>query len=380
MKRTYHDYLNVEFLKGTISKTGFRDTGPLEDFIMDFELHNIVRGRLDACLRGGMAAPFYINRGAIRVSRDVDMFAFETTKHTEMVMDDLEARQSEYSIDVKKWQTNPALRHLPLLQYKVGYKSTFGRARTVKLDIFCDPRLKDVPCTTARSGFDLKYFSSKHPIRMLAHVALVADKITSLSDAPVGYGAERRNQMHKQIYDIASLLRRLSDIDLAKLLGAYRLLASSKGSFHARHDMPNGPSAEEIASSVPSSVLALLDLDKNMALTREFSNGFSSFKGTYLGANRYQRTDHHANTLLVVLFSKRMLDGLTGAVDVTYLAELHRQTIEILSNLEDPSLRPATEKTVRESIKATDPMPGRYNHMLADAAYLAHRIRMEGAA
>ena len=50
MKRTYRDYLNVEFLNGAISKTGFRDTGPLEDFIMDFELHNIVRGRLDACL------------------------------------------------------------------------------------------------------------------------------------------------------------------------------------------------------------------------------------------------------------------------------------------------------------------------------------------
>ena len=380
MKRTYHDYLNVEFFNNTISKTGFRDTGPLEDFIMDFELHNMVRGRLDACLRGGMAVPFYINRGAIRVSRDVDMFAFETAKDAGMAMDDLAAHQSEYNIHVKKWQASPALRHLPLLQYKVGYKSTLGQARTIKLDIFCDPRLRDVPCKTATSGFDLKYFSTKHPVRMLDHIALVADKITSLSDAPVGYGPERRNQMHKQIYDIASLLRRLSDIDMAKLLGAYGLLASSKGSFHARHGMPGGPSAEDIASSVPSSVLALLDRDKNMALTREFSNGFSSFKGTYLGANRYQRTDHHANTLLVVLFSKRMLDGLTGAVDVTYLAELHRQTVAILSNLEDPLLRPATEKTVRESIRATDPLPGRYKHMLTDAAYLAHRIRMEGAA
>lgn len=380
MKRAYHDYLNVEFLNITTSKAGFKDTGPLEDFIMDFELHNMVGRRLDTCLRGGMATPFYIDRVAIRVSRDVDLFAFETTERTETIMGDMAAQQSEHNMRIEKVQTNPSLRHLPLLQYKVGYKSALGPTRTIKLDIFCDPRLRDAPCVMAKSGFDLKYFSTKHPIRMLDNVALVADKITSLSDAPVGYGTERRIQMHKQIYDIASLLRRLVDLDLTKLLGAYSLLASSKGSFHTRHDLPHGPSAEDIAASVPSSVLALLDREKNMALTREFSNGFSSFKGTYLGNNRYLRNDHHANALLVVLFSKRLLDGLTGAVDVPYLEELHRRTVEILSNLKDPTLRPAAEKTVRESIKAIDPMPGRYEHMLADAAYLVHRIRTEGAA
>lgn len=379
MRRTYSDFLTAEFLGSAASMAGFQDPGPLEDFVMDFEMHNVIRGRLDTCLRGGMAVPFHLEREMMRVSRDVDLFAFETVERASRAMQDLAARQGEYDLQVNREDANPALSHLPLLQYKIRYKSAFGQTRIVKLDIFCDPRLKGVPCEAVKSGFGLKFFSTRHPIRVLDDVALIADKITSLSDAPVGYGEERRGQMHKQIYDIASLLRRLPDIDLPKLIDAYKLLASSKGSFHARRGEP-GPSAEKIAAGVPSSILALLDSEKNMALTREFSNGFSSFKGTYLGGTRYPRIDHHANTLLVVLFSKRLLDGLTGAVGVSRLKGLHRQTVEILSGLESPSLRPATTKTVKESIRADDPSPDRYKHMLAGAAYLTHRIRLEGAA
>lgn len=380
MKRIYHDFLTAEFLDKTASRAGFRDAGPLEDFVMDFELHNIIRSQLDTCLRGGMATPFHLDRGMMRLSRDVDLFAFETVECAGEAMQGLVTQQDKYGVRVKKERVGPALSHLPLLQYKIHYKSAFGQTRIVKLDIFCDPRLKDVPCKAVKSGFGLRFFSTKHSIRVLDDVALVADKITSLSDAPVGYGAERRGQMHKQIYDIASLLRRLPDIDLPKLVGAYELLASSKGSFHAWRGEPAGPSAAKIAASVPSSVLALLDREKNMALTRDFSNGFSSFKGTYLGGNRYLRIDHHANTLLVVLFSKRLLDGLTGTVGMHRLEELHRQTVKILSGLENPSLRLATAKIVEESIEADDPSPDRYKHMLEGTAYLTHRIRLEGAA
>lgn len=66
----------------------------------------------------------------------------------------------------------------------------------------CDPRIKAVPDRVVRRGFNLGRFPTQHSARMLDHGALVADKITSLSEPPIGCGAERRGRMHKQTCDM----------------------------------------------------------------------------------------------------------------------------------------------------------------------------------
>lgn len=375
-RRLYHDYLGAKFLKRAASQAGFRSPDVLENFIMDFEVHNMVSSRLDVCLRGGMAAPFYLDSGAMRLSRDVDLFVFEPEDAARAAMQDLALKQDDYGIRINKLPQHPSFPHLPLAQYNVEYRSALGQTSTIKLDLLCDPQIKAVPDRVVRRGFNLGCFSTRHSVRLLDHGALVADKITSLSEPPVGYGAERRGQMHKQMYDIALLLKGRPRADLAGLIDAYRLLASAKSSY-AGHGGSAVHSPAKIMAGVFSSVLALLDRERGFALTREFSDGFSAFKGTYLGSLPYARADHQANALLVALFAARMLKRLAGAGGTNTMDEFHRRTIGMLLSLGNPSTRLAAERDVKEAIQADDPTPARYASMLPDVAYLVHRIRLE---
>lgn len=174
----------------------------LENFIMDFEVHNMVSSRLDACLRGGMAAPFYLDSGAMRLSRDMDPFVLEPEDAARAAMQDLALKQDDYGIRINRLPQHSSFPHLPLAQYNVEYRSALGRTSTIKLDLLCDPRIKAVPDRVVRRGFNLVCFPTQHSVRLLDHGALVADKITSLSEPPVGYGAERRGRMHKQTCDV----------------------------------------------------------------------------------------------------------------------------------------------------------------------------------
>ena len=376
MKRSYHAYLEGKFLERAARESGFRDPNTLENFIMDFEVYNIVRSRLDVCLRGGMAVPFYLDRGTMRLSRDIDMLVFEQKDAARAKMHNLQLRQDDYGIKIAELQTHQNLKHLPLAQYKIHYRSASGSTNAIKLDLLCDPQIKTVPCKVVGHGFGLRCFSTQHEVRLLDHGALVADKITSLSEPPVGYGEEQRNQMHKQIYDIALLLKSRPRADLGRLAKAYDLLASAKGSY-ARRGETDGPSPVEIMAGVSQSVLGLLNHERAFSLTQEFSNGFSAFKSTYIGGLPYRRTDHHADTLLVALFAARLLRLIKSGADAGPIGKSHLQTIEILRKLGRPSTRPTAEQAVKDSINADDSSPDRYASMLPDVAYLVHKIRLE---
>lgn len=101
---------------------------------MDFEVHNTVSSRLDACLRGGMAVPFYLDR-AMRLSRDVDLFVLEPEDAARAAMQDLALRQDDYGIRINRLPQHPSFPHLPLAQYNVEYRSALGRTSTIRLDL-----------------------------------------------------------------------------------------------------------------------------------------------------------------------------------------------------------------------------------------------------
>ena len=173
------------------------------------------------------------------------------------------------------------------------------------------------------------------------------------------------------------LLKGRPRADLAGLIDAYRLLASAKSSY-AGHGGGSGTfSPTKIMAGVSPSVLSLFDCERGFALTREFSDGFSAFKGTCLGSLPDARADHQANALLVALFAARMLKQLAGCSGTDSMDEFRRRTIGALLLLENSSTRQAAERAVKEAIQADDPSPARYARMLPDAAYLVHRIRLE---
>ena len=375
MKRIYDGVLSAAFLKDAASRAGLRDASLLEDFVMDFELHNIISGRLAVCLRGGMAVPFYIDRGAVRLSKDIDLFVIEGVEDTRAKVLELADEQAANGVVIKEQTVGPKLAGLPLLQYRIGYDSVFGSTRDIKADLFCSPELKGVPVTIRKSGADLRHFATRHEVILLDRHALIADKLTSLSEETVGYDSSRRREFHKQVYDIASLLQALPRIDPLKLVDAYKLLATRKG-------MPaSGTSAKQfspaaIAEDVVDTILRLADLD-NGRPRQGFAEGYAEFQMNYLGDTPRHPSTQYADALLIALFAKRLLSRLQNSISPETMQDLHNQTIRIMLSLKQPHLEKATARIVKDIIKAGDPLPSRYDHMHSSVAYLTHLIRAE---
>lgn len=76
------------------------------------------------------------------------------------------------------------------------------------------------------------------------------------------------------------LLKGRPRADLAGLIDAYRLLATAKSSYVGHGGGSSIPSQTKIMAGVSLSVLSFFDRERDFALTREFSDGFSAFKGT----------------------------------------------------------------------------------------------------
>lgn len=95
-----HDYLGAKLLERAASQAGFQSPDALENFVMDFEARNMASSRLDSCLRGGVAAPFP-DSGAVRLSRDVDLFVLEPGDAARAEMQDLALRQVDYGTRIR---------------------------------------------------------------------------------------------------------------------------------------------------------------------------------------------------------------------------------------------------------------------------------------
>lgn len=375
MRRVYDGVLSAALLKDAASRAGLRDASLLEDFVMDFELHNIIRGRLDVCLRGGMAVPFYIDRGAVRLSKDIDLFVFEGVEDTRAKVLELADEQAANGVVIKEQTVGPKLAGLPLLQYRIGYDSVFGSTRDIKADLFCSPELKGVPVTIRKSGADLRHFATRHEVILLDRHALIADKLTSLSEETVGYGPSRRREFHKQIYDIASLLQALPRIDPLKLVDAYKLLATRKG-MPASGTPVRQFSPAAIAEDVVDTILRLADLD-NGRPRQGFAEGYAEFQMNYLGDTPRHPSTQYADALLTALFAKRLLNRLQNSISAESMQDLHNRTNRVILSLKQPPLEKATAKIVKDIIKANDPLPGRYDRMHPSVAYLTHLLRTE---
>ena len=375
MKRVYGGILNAAFLQGAASRAGLRDASLLEDFVMDFELHSIISGKLAVCLRGGMAAPFYIDRGAVRLSKDIDLFVFEELEVTRAKVRELAAEQAASGVVIEEQEASSKLAHLPLLQYRIRYDSVSGTTRDIKADLFCSPELKCIPVTTRKSGADLGHFTTRHEVVLLDHHALIADKLTSLSEKTVGYSAARRREFHKQVYDIASLLRALPLIDPQKLIEAYNLLATRKGA--PSPETPAGQfSPAAIVEDVVDTILRLSDLD-NGRPSQGFAKGYAEFQMYYLGDTPRHPSTQYTDALLIALFAKRLLGMLKNELSPESMQDRHDQTVRTILSLKEPHLEKATTKIVKNAIKANDPLPNRYARMHPSVAYLTHLIRTE---
>ena len=123
-----------------------------------------------------------------------------------------------------------------LVSYRIIHGSCLGKPGSVRVDAFCGASLH-INTRLVPSGSRILDFETLQEIAILSRGTLLADKITSLAVGTVGVGGGRHTEIVKQIYDVASLLRRANAGDIKTAHDSYRELTGFKVDCF-RHDPP----------------------------------------------------------------------------------------------------------------------------------------------
>ena len=350
----YH-FVN-ELEKNNIEKiaTKFHFGNPLyvEKFIMDFEMNYHISQEINSVLRGGMCVPFHTRLGVRRLSIDIDLLTELQVDEVGKIMEKLNSALPDVTI-TKYNPKNPA--PIPnLVTYLVEYNSCFGKPETVKVDYLCDMPLK-LPTQKIKAGEEIIEFKIDYSSEILTRGALIGDKITTLALQKIGLQNPKNGTLSddipKQVYDIASLLKSATDKDIQESLLVFLNLTAFKVKIY-----DNGIfDVENILDTIHSSIPNLLSFDDQITTISEYVGIFGSFKGTYLNISQpYKKTEHITDILLVwfyVVYLKKFYEkSLSQDNVVSKIISIIKLFLEILDYGQDD------KKDLREDLLNSMPV------------------------
>ena len=336
-------YLTQTSLDDIASKYHLRNTAGIEKYIMDFELlFHILKVLPDCTVKGGMAVPFHVSGGLRRLSEDIDMVTHHTKEETENAIEGLR-KDLEPLVDMRLYVPKKPRRRLPLLTYWCRYRSHIADSQ-IKLEIFYGAK-GTIPIKTFDSGFELMGFPIDFPVQAYDHAPLIVDKLTTLAFNTIGIPEPRKNDIPKQIYDIASLLK------------------SFRGVFHMDEmvDLLAEISNDEIGYGQEKysfeDILADLDkfsdliVDSKLKLSSSGEGHLGTFK-TSLLTSSYTRTAYATDILLIRL----LVTLIRNVADKTQKPQLAEITMDkVLTWLKDPSNSgPNNKRWRRETLSKYD--------------------------
>ena len=295
---TYHfsTELEKDNIKTIANKFDFKNPSYVEKFIMDFEMYYYISQRIDCLLRGGMCMPFHSELGVRRLSIDIDLLTSLNVNGIDTVMQEL----NHILPDVKIKKHNPRNPYpIPnLASYYVEYDSCFDKPETVKIDYLCNFSL-NLPTQTISDEREIIGFKINYPIKILTRGAIIGDKITTLALEKIGLRKSKFNDIPKQIYDIATLLKVATENDISESLDVFKTLTAFKVKI-----FENGLyTINEIIEGINSSISSLLSFESTLTIMENYEGFFGSFIGTYLNNEQpYKKTQHISDILLVWLY------------------------------------------------------------------------------
>lgn len=372
--RAYEEYLTKGRIEAACTRFGFDDAQRVERHIMDFEAHRVISKDIKVYLRGGMATPFHTPRSAIRLSEDIDMYAFDTIDSVRMRMRRLEADLAAHGITAEEYRPRGGGQAIPLITYKMRYASAMGGLDAVKIDFLCDPRLDRLPHRKFQHPFCLGHFPLLHSVVALDAGALVADKITALSAGTIGYPASQKKKMNKQVYDIGQLLKHMPDDQVTQAVCQYSGLASHKGKYSLEHGSGPAHEAGDIAGGVCKSLLSVLRPDNRFVLESEFRGNFGAFKGAYLGKRHYSRSAHQTDTLLTLLFAAVLLEHGRDNMSTASAVGVIRGAADILKLMGNPSTRKDGKTRIGGSAPSDSYLEDRIRNLPPESQYLLRQV------
>ena len=321
-------------------KRNFRNSAGIEKYIMDFEiLFHVLKILPDCVVKGGMAVPFHVSGGLRRLSEDIDVVTGLTKEETMKAIGDLREQVAPL-VDIPQQPHKPkkSHKHLPLLTYWCKYRSTTANPE-IKLEIFYGDK-GSIPIRTTRDGFEPMGFKVDFSVPVYDHNSLIIDKIATLAFKTIGIPESRRQDVPKQIYDIASLLKSLNGAPPIDEMAGLLASISAKESGYC----PQQYNLEDIVADLDTFSDSLID--NKLQLNRSEQGRLETFR-TNLLASDYTKTDYVVDILLIKVFVKLMRNTMKGIQDPTAAGI---KMGEVLTRLKSISNSSPADKKWRSSI------------------------------
>ena len=336
----FKEYLTGTSLDDMAQKHNFKDSTGMEKYIMDFEiLFHVLRVLPDCVVKGGMAVPFHVRGDLRRLSEDIDVVTGLTKEETMEAIGELREQVAPL-VDIPQQPHEPKKLHkrLPLLTYWCKYRSTTPNSE-IKLEIFYGDK-KDIPTRTISDGFEPMGFKVDFPVPVYDHGPLIIDKIATLAFKTIGIPESRRQDVPKQIYDIASLLKSLNGAPQLGHMAGLLASISAKESGYCTQQYQLGDIMADLDAFSDSLI------DSRLQLNRSEQGRLGTFR-TQLLASSYTKTDYVVDILLIKFFVKLIRNTIKGIQDPTAAGRTMNKALITLKSISDSS--PA-DKSWRQSI------------------------------
>ena len=338
----YRDILNKESINTISDDHGFRDALTLEKFIMDFEVLTHIQEVLPDCVvKGGMAVPFHLHDKTLRrLSVDVDIVTGhsreEVVEAMKKVSEKLKGTVEIGDPHIPKGDSN---KKLPLLTYFCDYQSSIDENPQMKIEIFygnnMEVQLKKIETETEIMGFPIDF-----PLSIYDHGSLIGDKLTTLPFNTIGINSKRELDVPKQIYDIATLLKSISDEPpMGIIIDAFEKISLDEISYFKE----NPPTFEDVLIDLDKFSNGILITNIQIKLHPSYQGRFEKFTTEMLGNGRYQGYVHVADILLIKAIIKLILKKFNG-VKLEIITEKAKQ---MLNGLNDFSKLESRDKVIK---------------------------------
>ena len=374
----FRGYLNKEKIEQIKTENAFRDSLPLEKFIMDFEVLIHIQEVLPDCIvKGGMAVPFHIQDKTLRrLSVDIDIVTGssreEVIEAMKKVSEKLKGIVTIKEPHIPKPTTKNKNKKLPLLTYYCEYKSSIDENPEMKIEIFYGNKM-EIKSKKIDDQIEIIGFLVDFPISIYEHGSLIGDKLTTLPFNTIGIDPNREIDVPKQIYDIGTLLRSISGKSLMEeIIDAFEKISSDEISYF----IENKPSFNLVLEDLNSFSDQMLVTDNQIKLNKSYEGRFDKFTIEMLGKTRYPSYVHVTDILLIKVVTKIIIKKLENKMN---LDTASRKLTEILDSLGAISKSEPKEKfrLVRQYVgkHGKDSSDGKIiKNLLAEQAYLYDQL------
>jgi len=326
----FQNYLNKDSIDRIRDKHGFRDSLPLEKFIMDFEVLTHIQEVLPDCVvKGGMAVPFHLHDKTLRrLSVDIDIVTGSSRDEVIEAMKRVSQKlNGAVNVGEPHIPSNTKNKELPLLTYFCKYQSSVDDDPEMKIEIFHDNEMI-IKSKKIETEIEVIGFSIDFPLSIYDHGSLIGDKLTTLPFNTIGIDPDRELDVPKQIYDIATLLKSIpDDPPIATIIDTFEKISEEELSYFTE----NPPTFEDVLDDLNNFSDTLLITKNQIKLNSSYQGRLEKFTTELLGDMRYQGYVHVTDIMLINTIIKLILKKFNG-VQLELITEKTKQVLTELNN------------------------------------------------